>query len=406
MKLGILGTGMIVKDVLTMYHELGVEKTYLFSTKKSKSQALELMKTYHLDKVYTDYDELLQSDVDTIYCALPNHLHYEFSKKALENDKNVIIEKPITANSKELEDLIETGQYKEALQYLNDMDNEQVRYQRLVCLYGLKELQQAKREGMKAKVLAGETYYDVVAIYVSILKDLEEFEEAINIIVEELSMPYIPYQYETVFNAAYDELLLAKQEASFDGVTQKVFNEEDIENILTKKDTNEDLLYMAIEQMEGMNIRRMIVPIRQFIRDNDQPDFAKSLLIELMIDQEIDEDLEVVKKGVHYDINPSYAPMVLNQESGVEIYKLLMDALEDDNPSLLTMCEQFLNFYLYSIYPKYIDEQDYRSIAGAIHYHLASLQYIDIELEDIEYLYNCNQEDVKDVLETIQSIEY
>ena len=83
-----------------------------------------------------------------------------------------------------IEDLIETGQYKEALQYLNDMDNEQVRYQRLVCLYGLKELQQAKREGMKAKVLAGETYYDVVAIYVSILKDLEEFEEAINIISE------------------------------------------------------------------------------------------------------------------------------------------------------------------------------------------------------------------------------
>ena len=46
MKLGILGTGMIVKDVLTMYHELGVEKTYLFSTKKSKSQALELMEKY------------------------------------------------------------------------------------------------------------------------------------------------------------------------------------------------------------------------------------------------------------------------------------------------------------------------------------------------------------------------
>lgn len=34
-------------------------------------------------------------------------------------------------------------------------------------------------------------------------------------------------------------------------MTQKVFNEEDIENILTKKDTNEDLLYMAIEQMEA-----------------------------------------------------------------------------------------------------------------------------------------------------------
>lgn len=154
----------------------------------------------------------------------------------------------------------------------------------------------SQKEGLKAKALAEETYYDVVAIYVSILKDLEEFEEAINIIVEELSMPYIPYQYETVYNAAYDELLLAKQEASLEGTSQKIFNEEEIENILTKEDTNEDLLYMAIEQMEGMNIRRMIVPIRQFIRNNDKPDFAKSLLIELMIDQEIDEDMEVIKK--------------------------------------------------------------------------------------------------------------
>ena len=213
-----------------------------------------------------------------------------------------------------IEDLIETGQYKEALRYLNDLEDEKVRYQRLVCLYGMQELQQAKKEGLKAKVLAEETYYDVVAIYVSILKDLEEFEEAINIIVEELSMPYIPYQYETVYNAAYDELLLAKQEASLEGTSQKIFNEEEIENILTKEDTNEDLLYMAIEQMEGMNIRRMIVPIRQFIRNNDKPDFAKSLLIELMIDQEIDEDMEVIKKGISYEVNPSYAPMVLNQE--------------------------------------------------------------------------------------------
>ena len=136
-----------------------------------------------------------------------------------------------------IEDLIETGQYKEALQYLNDMDNEQVRYQRLICLYGLKELQQAKREGMKAKVLAGETYYDVVAIYVSILKDLEEFEEAINILIEELSMPYIPYQYETLFNTAYDEVLLDKQEANYEVESKnQIFSIEEISQVLKNKE--------------------------------------------------------------------------------------------------------------------------------------------------------------------------
>ena len=112
MKLGILGTGMIVKDLMTTYQELNIEKTYVLATEKTKEEANEMVEKYHLDKVYTDYDELLQSDIDTIYCALPNFLHYSFSKKALENGKNVIIEKPITANSKELEDLIETANKK------------------------------------------------------------------------------------------------------------------------------------------------------------------------------------------------------------------------------------------------------------------------------------------------------
>ena len=107
MKLGILGSGMIVSDVLTMYQELNVEKTYIFSTVRSKDKAEELVSKYNLDGVFVDYEELLNSDIDTVYCALPNHLHYDYCKKALEYGKHVIIEKPITVNHRELESLIE-----------------------------------------------------------------------------------------------------------------------------------------------------------------------------------------------------------------------------------------------------------------------------------------------------------
>lgn len=305
-----------------------------------------------------------------------------------------------------IEDLIELGKYKEALQYLTDQDDENVRYQRLVCLYALKEYDQAYREGIKAKALAEQTYYDVVAIYVSVLKELEKYEEAINIIVEELSMPYIPYQYETMFNAAYDDLLLAKQNASYEGSIQHVFNEEDIVSILSRDDYNEELLYMALEQLESMNVRRILPAVKAFISNNDKPDFAKSLLIEVMIDQEIDEEMSVVKNGISYDINPLYEPMVLTQEARGVIDQLLADVIENDNPSLYQLCQQFLDFYLYTIYPRYIDDMDFRAIAAAIHYHLASLQYIDIEMEDIELDYNVDAQDVYDVLNGIQAIEY
>ncbi|WP_455682129.1 hypothetical protein [Thomasclavelia sp.] len=306
-----------------------------------------------------------------------------------------------------IEEYIANSQFQDALDLLTDLDDETVRYQRLVCLYGLGEYHRAKAEGMLAKVKASNTYYDVVSIYVATLKELEEFEEAIDIVVEELSMPYIPYEYETVFNAAHDELLLAKREAN-EGMERhnNAFSLEDMENILLKDVLNEDLLYMAIEQMEGINIRRLLPAIRIFLKDSSKPGFAKSLLIELMIDQEIDEDMILVKNKVEYDINPSYAPLVLNQEVSGTILALLSEGIEDENPSLFFLCEQFLNYYLYLIYPKYIDEYDYRSLAAAIHYHLASMQYIDLEIEDIELLYNCDKEEILEKLNEIKQIEY
>ena len=306
-----------------------------------------------------------------------------------------------------IEEYIANNQFQDALDLLTDLDDETVRYQRLVCLYGLGEYHRAKAEGMLAKAKASNTYYDVISIYIASLKELEEFEEAIDIVVEELSMPYIPYEYETVFNAAHDELLLAKREAN-EGMERhnNAFSLEDMENILMKDILNEDLLYMAIEQREGINIRRLLPAIRIFLKDSSKPGFAKSLLIELMIDQEIDEDMILIKNGIEYDINPSYAPLVLNQEVGGTILALLSEGIEDENPSLFCLCEQFLNYYLYLIYPKYIDEYGYRSLAAAIHYHLASMQYIDLEIDDIEMLYNCDEEEILEKLNEIKQIEY
>lgn len=110
MKLGILGTGMIIKDLMTTYQKLHIEKTYLLGTLETKEETEQLCQKYHLDQTFYDYDELLKSDVDTIYIALPNHLHYSFAKKAITHQKHVIIEKPICANTQELQDLITLSQ--------------------------------------------------------------------------------------------------------------------------------------------------------------------------------------------------------------------------------------------------------------------------------------------------------
>ncbi len=106
MKLGILGTGMIVQDLLTTIDKLKIERLAILSTPRSKERAAELAAKYGIEKIYFDYDEMLaDKNLDTIYVALPNFLHYSFAKKALRADKNVIVEKPAVTTYEEFADL-------------------------------------------------------------------------------------------------------------------------------------------------------------------------------------------------------------------------------------------------------------------------------------------------------------
>ena len=122
MKLGILGTGKIVEEMLPMLVEQDVEKVYLFSTKRSEEKASMLVERYHLDGHFVDFKELLESDVDTIYIALPNSLHYAYAKEALLANKHVICEKPMTSTIEEARELARENDLKVA----NKPDSEDI----------------------------------------------------------------------------------------------------------------------------------------------------------------------------------------------------------------------------------------------------------------------------------------
>ncbi len=113
MKLGIMGTGKIVQEALPLLADLHLEKCYLAARESSKTRAAALCAQYELDGFFLDTDALLAADIDTVYVALPNRLHFEFAKKALEAGKHVILEKPITVTLEELLILEELAEKKQ-----------------------------------------------------------------------------------------------------------------------------------------------------------------------------------------------------------------------------------------------------------------------------------------------------
>ena len=129
MKLAVLGTGKIVQEFLPMIQQVtDVELVALLSTPRSLDKAKEMQVQYHIQEVYTDYETLLgNATIDTVYVALPNHLHYQYTKAALLQGKNVICEKPFTLNAQQLQELIQIATEKRLIlleaitnQYLNN----------------------------------------------------------------------------------------------------------------------------------------------------------------------------------------------------------------------------------------------------------------------------------------------
>ena len=106
MNFGILGTGNIVQEFLPHVAELKIDCMSILATERSRERTEKLAEQYNINKIYFDYDEMLANeDIDTIYVALPNFLHYSFAKKALLAKKNVIVEKPFVTTIDEFNDL-------------------------------------------------------------------------------------------------------------------------------------------------------------------------------------------------------------------------------------------------------------------------------------------------------------
>jgi predicted dehydrogenase len=104
---GILGAAKIAREFLApaMVEAVGAELAALATTDAAKAGPF-LARYPHL-RVVEGYDALLDDpEIDAIYIPLPNHLHVEWTEKALDAGKHVLCEKPISLDLEGVDRLI------------------------------------------------------------------------------------------------------------------------------------------------------------------------------------------------------------------------------------------------------------------------------------------------------------
>lgn len=115
MRVGTIGTSFITEYILeNMAKTEGIACEAICSRTEEKARALA--DKFGVGKIYTDLDAMCaDSEIDFIYVASPNSMHYAHVKKALNAGKHVLCEKPFVPTAAQARELAELAKRKHLL---------------------------------------------------------------------------------------------------------------------------------------------------------------------------------------------------------------------------------------------------------------------------------------------------
>lgn len=102
---GLLSTAKINRALIT---PLRASKRNQLTSVASRSQASadSYAKEWNIERAFGSYEAMLADpQIDVVYNSLPNHLHAEWTIRALESGKHVLCEKPIGLSTAEVDDM-------------------------------------------------------------------------------------------------------------------------------------------------------------------------------------------------------------------------------------------------------------------------------------------------------------
>ena len=108
LKIGIIGTGAISHHFIEAAHaSQEFQLVAVYSRKLTTAQ--QFASSYTDVKLFDNLEDFFQSELDVVYIASPNSLHYSQAKAALSSNKHVILEKPAVTQPQEWQDLVQTA---------------------------------------------------------------------------------------------------------------------------------------------------------------------------------------------------------------------------------------------------------------------------------------------------------
>ncbi|MFC4320984.1 tetratricopeptide repeat protein [Litchfieldia salsa] len=336
-----------------------------------------------------------------------------------ENHKATVIQFP-----KLKERLIEKGlealkskNYKDALSLLYQAkelagEHDEIDLGIVLCLLELGDLEEAKD---RCKLMLHHDigdYFNVLQVYLTILIQLRQYQEVKETIEAVLEEDQVPSKYAESFYQLLElskKMIISGDELyeldveDEESVVEYTLTERIQDVLLDRGDRNEQAVF--VHGIKEYSLHKDLELLNEFLGNPSKDPMIKTLLLQLMMEQNIHNTMVVEKFGQTVEVVPAKMGDILTDDYSMRVLRTLEDQLGNENPTLYEVTKEIWMRVLFILFP-FIPEEENSSIwSAALHLYGYELHGIEIENSELEELYGVTIFELKQAIDKIQKLE-
>jgi tetratricopeptide (TPR) repeat protein len=268
--------------------------------------------------------------------------------------------------------------FSEAIGYLEealalDPDNDEITLGLIIAYFETGNLTTAKQLAYKSMKQGVGDYFQLIDIYIMILLQMNEYEEIVSTIEALLDEREIPREKWDNFTRIL-EFSRRKLEAESTLLHPTIENETVDFDLFQYENLNDQ--FLAVARLSHLNARSYLNGIKEYLNWTDGHPFIKTMLLQLLKEQEVDAKLDMEKFQQRLTINPVELKEIEQVLSAEEIMNFIKSEIEQDNPSLFESIREMVSRHSFLLFPIERKPSDPRAWAAA--YHFIVLEYFGI----------------------------
>jgi tetratricopeptide (TPR) repeat protein len=212
---------------------------------------------------------------------------------------------------------------------------------------------------------------ETMNIYIMLLVQRHEYKEVVSQIKRLLQDHKIPFDKLEHFQ----RLLQLSEKMLEDQIEIKEIEKKDIRkksiDFFQYHDPQEQMMLAA--ELNSLNIQPYLADIKKYLRSDKGDPFFKTLILNVLKEQNYDHPIEIEKFSKEITIIPAIISNLMENEQLEEIIEEVRDKIEDEDPTLYKNIRSLIERHFFLLYPFPLEEADISAYAAA--YHMIGNEY-------------------------------